>query len=95
VIDIFLEGAVCEVGAEEVVEVSDAGAREGERPLGRRGCIGWFCRGGVGVCGECAGGEHVNIWIDGVVVECDEGGASMGSVLGQVRWVLWLGRSRN
>jgi hypothetical protein len=27
----------------------------------------------VGVYGERAGGEHVKVWINGVVVECDEG----------------------
>jgi hypothetical protein len=29
--------------------------------------------GGVCVDGEFAGGEHVKVWIDGVVVECNEG----------------------
>jgi hypothetical protein len=29
VVDLFLERAVCKVGAEEVVEVSDAGAGDG------------------------------------------------------------------
>jgi hypothetical protein len=29
--------------------------------------------GGVGVYGDCAGDDHVKVWIDGVVVDCDEG----------------------
>jgi hypothetical protein len=52
--------------------VSDAGAGEGSDCTAVWGAKdGGVMEGGVGVYGECAGGEHVEVRVDGVVVECD------------------------
>jgi hypothetical protein len=48
--------------------VSDAGAGEGCDCAAISGAEdGSVMEGRVGVCGECAGGEHVEVWADGVV----------------------------
>jgi hypothetical protein len=38
----------------------------------------------MGVYGECVEGEHVKVWIDGVMVECDEGVRPWGGC-----WVMY------
>jgi hypothetical protein len=65
---------MCEVRAEELEEVPYSGAGEASD----RSAVGgahdggvMYC--GVGVDGEFAGGEHVEVGVDRVVVECDEG----------------------
>jgi hypothetical protein len=61
VVDIF-ECAVCEVGAEEVVEVTDAGALEGCNRASVRGATyGCVMEGGMGVDGGFAAVEHVKV----------------------------------
>jgi hypothetical protein len=62
VVDLFFECAMCEVGAEELEEVSDAGPREScdRAAVGGEedGCV---LESGVGVDVEFAIGEHVEV----------------------------------
>ena len=71
-VDLLFERMLREVGAEDLKEVADAGAVEGSY----RATVGSAEYGGVverWVCVDCdfAGGEHVEVGVDGVVVECD------------------------
>jgi hypothetical protein len=71
VVDLFFERAVCEVGAEELEEVSNAGTGEGcdcSAVWGVEG--GSVVEVGVDVCGGCDGRDHVEVMTHGVVVEC-------------------------
>jgi hypothetical protein len=62
VVDLFFEFAVCEVGAEELGEVSDSGAGEScDRAAVGGAETGCVVEGGVGVDGECTGGEHIEV----------------------------------
>jgi hypothetical protein len=72
-VDLLFNGAVGEVWAEELVEVSDAGVCEGCDCAAVRGAEnGCIKKGGVFVYCEFAGGEHVQVGVNWVVIEGDE-----------------------
>ena len=61
-----------EVGAKELVEMTDAGAvKGGDCAAVRSAEYGGVVEGWVCVDGEFTGREHVKVGVNGVVVECD------------------------
>jgi hypothetical protein len=73
VVDLFFECALCEVRAEALEEVSDAGAGESCDRAAMHMTDGCVVEGGVGVDSKIAGGEHAEVWVDGVVFDGGEG----------------------